>query len=85
MAFLSKNSNKKDIEKKYGGRCGTPMSFRQSADQRQLPDVIASGAKMAQVGGKWRFLRKIVEKDMEMKKKTMWDMMQKTYVCWIVY
>ena len=51
MAFLSKNPNEKDLEKKYGGRCGTPMSFRQSADQRQLPDAIASGAKMAQVGG----------------------------------
>ena len=51
MAFLSKNPNKKDIEKKYGGRCGTPMSFRQSDDQRQLPDIIAGGAKMAQLGG----------------------------------
>ena len=51
MAFLSKNPNEKDKEKKNGGRRGTSMSFSQSADQRQLPDAIASGAKMAQVGG----------------------------------
>ena len=69
MAFLSKNPNEKDIEKKYEGRCGTPMSFRQSADQRQLPDAIASGAKMAQVGGNGVFFGKTLEKDMKMKKK----------------
>ena len=69
MAFLSKNPNEKDIEKKYEGRCGTPMSFRQSADQRQLPDAIASGAKMAQVGGNDVFCLKIVEIHVAMKKK----------------
>ena len=51
MAFFEQKPFKTDIEKKYGGRCGTLMSFRQSDDQRQLPDVIASGAKMAQLGG----------------------------------
>ena len=59
MAFLEKKPVKRH-EKEKRSRCGTPTSVGQSTDQRQLTDVIGSGAKLAQVGGK--------EKDMEMKK-----------------
>ena len=44
-------------------------------DQRQVPDVTGSAAKMAQVGGDGVFCGKAVEKDMEMKSK-IWE----TYV-----
>ena len=41
----------------------------QLGEQRQVPDVTGSGAKMAQKGGNGVFWGKTVEKDMEMKKK----------------
>ena len=52
---------------------GAATYFRMSTDQRQVPDVTGSGAIMAKVGGNGVFRGKTVEKDMEMKKKKMWD------------
>ena len=70
MAFFKEKWQKKTWKRKKKAIQDAQTYIRISTDQRQVPDVTGSGAKMAQVGGNGVFfLGKTLEKDMKMKKK----------------
>ena len=69
MAFFKEKWQKKTWKRKKKAIQDAQTYIRISTDQRQVPDVTGSGAKMALVGGSDVFLGKTLEKDMKMKKK----------------
>ena len=78
MAFFKEKWQKKTWKRKKKAIQDAQTYIRISTDQRQVPDVTGSGAKMAQVGVNGVFFGKTLEKNMKMKEKKMWGAV--TYV-----